>query len=157
MNLLGVSRLTIYRMIKRGELKAIKVGRQWRFWEKDLEDYLAQKQFRYGTTAIGHCFFRPEVLERYRQESKSGQKYYLHEQANDGWLGNRQDYHDIKVLKSAPRDDTKKPLPPNYRPFAEVHYRKIKLKDGRVVIALTPEQYKNIPTIEYAHWASFII
>jgi PTS system nitrogen regulatory IIA component len=37
---LHVVQLTVYRMIKRGDLKAIKVGRVWRVRREDLERYV---------------------------------------------------------------------------------------------------------------------
>lgn len=35
-----VSRMTVYRLIRRGQLKAIRVGRNYRVRENDLEMYL---------------------------------------------------------------------------------------------------------------------
>lgn len=40
MEFLGISRSTIYRMIKRGDLKAYKVGAEWRFFKKDLIEFV---------------------------------------------------------------------------------------------------------------------
>lgn len=37
---LHVVQLTVYRMIKRGDLPAVKVGRVWRIRRQDLEDCL---------------------------------------------------------------------------------------------------------------------
>jgi len=139
-------------MLKRGELKAVKVGRQWRFWSNEIEDYLKTRQFRFWTGSIGHLFFRPKVLDKYRGLSQSTQPYYLIEQANDGWVGSRQDKYDQQVLKSA-----KKRLPAGYLPFVDVHFRKGRLKDGTAVILLTPKQFQNLPNIEQKHWQSFLI
>jgi excisionase family DNA binding protein len=41
-SLLGVSDMTIYRLIKRGELRALKVGQRYRIAESALDDYLSQ-------------------------------------------------------------------------------------------------------------------
>ena len=38
--LMRVSRMTVYRLIRRGQLKAIRVGRNYRVRENDLELYL---------------------------------------------------------------------------------------------------------------------
>ncbi|WP_052664483.1 helix-turn-helix domain-containing protein [Nitriliruptor alkaliphilus] len=38
---LRVSTMTIYRLIRRGELPAVRVGRNYRVRERDLEVYLA--------------------------------------------------------------------------------------------------------------------
>jgi excisionase family DNA binding protein len=39
-NVLGISKQTLYRMMDRGALKGVKVGRQWRFRQADLDAYL---------------------------------------------------------------------------------------------------------------------
>lgn len=38
--MLGVSRFTIYKLIKSGELKAYKIGGQWRFNDEDVKAFL---------------------------------------------------------------------------------------------------------------------
>ena len=38
--LMRVSRMTVYRLIRRGQLKAIRVGRNYRVREQDLTAYL---------------------------------------------------------------------------------------------------------------------
>lgn len=38
--LMRVSRMTVYRLIRRGELRAVRVGRNYRVREEDLNDYL---------------------------------------------------------------------------------------------------------------------
>jgi excisionase family DNA binding protein len=39
-HVIRVSRMTVYRLIRRGQLKAIRVGRNYRVREDDLNDYL---------------------------------------------------------------------------------------------------------------------
>jgi excisionase family DNA binding protein len=39
-NVIRVSRMTVYRLIRRGQLKAIRVGRNYRVREDDLNAYL---------------------------------------------------------------------------------------------------------------------
>jgi excisionase family DNA binding protein len=39
-NVMRVSRMTVYRLIRRGQLKAIRVGRNYRVREQDLNEYL---------------------------------------------------------------------------------------------------------------------
>lgn len=41
---LDVSERTARRLIESGELRAYRVGRQWRVFEPDLQDYLAHNQ-----------------------------------------------------------------------------------------------------------------
>ena len=38
-----VSRMTVYRLIRRGHLKAIRVGRNYRVREDDLNEYLEEQ------------------------------------------------------------------------------------------------------------------
>ena len=39
-SVMRVSRMTVYRLIRRGQLKAIRVGRNYRVREEDLNEYL---------------------------------------------------------------------------------------------------------------------
>lgn len=39
-SVMRVSRMTVYRLIRRGQLKAIRVGRNYRVREQDLREYL---------------------------------------------------------------------------------------------------------------------
>lgn len=44
---LRLNKFTVYRMVDRGKLPAIKVANQWRFKEKDLDKWLEEnKKFR---------------------------------------------------------------------------------------------------------------
>ena len=43
---LRVSNMTVYRLIKAGELPALRVGKNYRIRERDLEDYLATGSVR---------------------------------------------------------------------------------------------------------------
>ena len=40
---LRVSTMTVYRLIRRGELPAVRVGRNYRVRSEDLEEYLSQQ------------------------------------------------------------------------------------------------------------------
>ena len=40
---LSVTRLTVYRLLKRGEIPAFKVGRQWRVKREILDDWIEEK------------------------------------------------------------------------------------------------------------------
>jgi excisionase family DNA binding protein len=42
-NVIRVSRMTVYRLIRRGQLKAIRVGRNYRVREDDLNEYLEEQ------------------------------------------------------------------------------------------------------------------
>jgi excisionase family DNA binding protein len=41
---LRVTSRTIYRLIKAGDLPAVRVGRQWRFRQSDLDAWLSRQQ-----------------------------------------------------------------------------------------------------------------
>jgi excisionase family DNA binding protein len=41
---LQVTPRTVYRLIRTGELPAVRVGRQWRFRKADLESWLAARE-----------------------------------------------------------------------------------------------------------------
>jgi excisionase family DNA binding protein len=42
-DLLRVSRMTVYRLIKEGQLAALRVGRNYRLREDDVDEYLRQR------------------------------------------------------------------------------------------------------------------
>ena len=56
---LCVSKTTLYRMLDRGEVKGIKVGRQWRFRPADLDAYLSR-----GPVAVALAALPVDVLDR---------------------------------------------------------------------------------------------
>jgi len=41
---LGLHERTVFRLIEKGELKGFKVGREWRFEEKDIQEYIEQQR-----------------------------------------------------------------------------------------------------------------
>ncbi len=41
--MMRVSNMTVYRLIKSGQLGAIRVGKNYRLRRRDIEDYLAQR------------------------------------------------------------------------------------------------------------------
>jgi excisionase family DNA binding protein len=47
-NLMRVSRMTVYRLIRRGQLKAVRVGRNYRVREDDLSAYLESSAVNEG-------------------------------------------------------------------------------------------------------------
>lgn len=85
------------------------------------------------------------MLDKYLKEKAV---YYVNESAYDGFVGNRQDYHDYKTLKScgATREEDKF--------FTELHYRKVPIKGGQILV-LAPREYQNLPTEEYVHWSGY--
>ena len=147
-NTLGVSRRTIYRLIAGGALSAIKVGGRWRFRAEDIQKYITSKISRYGTTATGeYCYFRPTVLDKYRKDKK---KYFLQEEAYQGWVGNKQDYHDAQ-------NTVRRQQQPYIRLFANLHYRRVITPSGHPALAISHRDYQELPKEEYIYWAVFII
>jgi excisionase family DNA binding protein len=47
-DLLRVSRMTVYRMIKEGEMAAVRVGRGYRLREDDVDTYLSDRYTEAG-------------------------------------------------------------------------------------------------------------
>ena len=43
---LGVSTKTVYRLVSRGEIEAVRVGRLWRFRPADLEEFVKKASAR---------------------------------------------------------------------------------------------------------------
>jgi len=160
---LGVSRQTIYRLITRGGLSAIKVGGQWRFRPEELQKYLTSKLNRYGFIAVGEFYyFRQEVLDKYRSDAggrsapneasgrKDTTKYYLQDEAYQGWVGNKQDYNDVQTVG-------KKNLPAGAKVFVNLRYRKVVIAEGHPALAVRHKDYQNLPQEEYVHWSKYII
>jgi excisionase family DNA binding protein len=145
---LSVTRQTIYRLIAQGALSAIKVGGQWRFRPEEIQKYLTAKLSRYGFSAVGEFYyFRQEVLDKYRKDTT---KYYLQEEAYQGWIGNKQDYVDAQTLG-------KKNLPAGARVFVNLHYRKVVIAQGQPALAVRHKDYQELPREEYGHWSNHII
>ncbi len=42
--ILHLSERTIFRLIKQGELKGFKIGREWRFEQSDIDDYIERQR-----------------------------------------------------------------------------------------------------------------
>ena len=47
-DLLRVSRMTVYRMIKTGEMPAVRVGRSYRLRSEDVDTYLTERYTEAG-------------------------------------------------------------------------------------------------------------
>jgi len=47
-DLLRVSRMTVYRLIKNGEMPALRVGRSYRLREEDVHTYLTERYTEAG-------------------------------------------------------------------------------------------------------------
>ena len=46
---LQLDRMTIYKLLKSGDIPANRVGHQWRFFRSDIDDWIRSKQVRPGS------------------------------------------------------------------------------------------------------------
>lgn len=46
---LQLDRMTIYKLLKAGDIPANRVGHQWRFFRSDINDWIRSKQIRPGS------------------------------------------------------------------------------------------------------------
>lgn len=143
---LGVSRRTMYRLLKSGQWPAFKIAGNWRVRRADLDCFIRHKLTYYGLTAVRPFIYSVEVLERYRANP---QKYYLFDEAFKGRLGSRQDYYDQMCRRSLSPD---KPFLP------ELSYHKIRLADGKEVVVLSAKEFARLrrAPLEEAHWIKYL-
>lgn len=145
---LKVDRHTVYRLIKDGQLPAIRVGGQWRFRPDEVQRYLASKQSRYGTISVNqYYFFRPEVLDKYRKDTA---KYYIQDEAYQGKVGSKADYRAVQSLG-------RRNIPAETRVFAELRYRKLVTQEKSAALAVHHKDYDQLPRQEYDHWSNYRI
>ncbi|MFH1228441.1 MAG: helix-turn-helix domain-containing protein [Planctomycetota bacterium] len=143
---LKVTRYTVYRLIKDGQLPAIRVGGQWRFRPDEVQRYLDSKQSRYGTISVNqYYFFRYDVLDKYRKDSA---KYYIKDEAYQGLVGSKKDYCSVRTMG-------RKNLPDGVKVFYDLRYRKIVTKEKLATLAVNHKDYDQLPREEYDHWSSF--
>ncbi|MEH7378604.1 helix-turn-helix transcriptional regulator [Neobacillus drentensis] len=69
--LLKVSKLTLYDLVKKGELPVFRVGRQMRIDSKDLDNYIKNHKTNQNTT------FPPSVTDPHRNETKDSQNIII--------------------------------------------------------------------------------
>lgn len=147
---LQVSPDSVSRLIRRGELPALKVGRQWRIRKTDLEKFMAQRLTYYGPYGIEPRFYRYEVLDKYRNDPR----YYFNEGPFGGKLGLKDD---LKLKKMY--GWIKPPDPTLPRLFCEVRYNKVGLKNGQTAVVIRPNEEEKIKdhSEESKHWSNHCI
>ncbi|MBI4712632.1 MAG: helix-turn-helix domain-containing protein [Planctomycetes bacterium] len=139
---LGLSQQTLYRLIKQGALSASKVGGQWRFKPEDVQKYITHKLNRYGTDAITETIlFRPEVLNKYRKDKT---KYYLQEEAYQGWVGSKEDYNFMQNALNVLGQGAKDAAALGQIAFYDIHYRKVVISGGPA-LAISEKDYAGLP------------
>ena len=152
---LGLSRRTIYRLVASGAFAASKIGGQWRFRPEDIQKYFTSRLNRYGTIAITESIsFRPEVLDRYRKDKT---KYYLQEEAYQGWVGSKEDYNYMQGLLTILGKGVRHTTPLGRIAFYDVHFRKVVTKAGHPAISISQRDYDELPAQEYEYWSRFRI
>ncbi|MBI5779276.1 MAG: helix-turn-helix domain-containing protein [Planctomycetes bacterium] len=152
---LGLSRRTIYRLIAAGSLSASKIGGQWRFRPEDLQKYFTSRLNRYGTIATEESIsFRPEVLDKYRKDKT---KYYIQEEAYQGWVGSKEDYNYMQGLLTLLGKGVRHTAPLGRIAFYDVHFRKVVTKDGHPAVSISQLDYGELPAGEYEYWSRFRI
>jgi len=55
-SLMRVSNMTVYRVIHAGELRAVRIGRSFRIWEKDVQRYLEESKVLADDTTAAPTF-----------------------------------------------------------------------------------------------------
>jgi len=145
---LQITSKSVWRLIKKGDLPALKVANEWRILRSDLEKFIAHRLTWYGERGVAPSFFRHEVLERYRGDRL---KYTLSETAFSGRLVFRQ--------RLWAHMTGYKPLPWETPFVTEVRYQKVTLKNGPRVVVLSPREMQKVLSIaeEYGHWQNFQI
>ena len=152
---LGVSKRTVYRLIATNALSATKVGRQWRFRPDEVQKYVTRKLNRYGTTAITeNDFFRPEALDKYKKDKA---KYYIEDEAYQGWVGNKEDFNYMQKVSAMLGRGAREAAGLAHLAFYHLHYRKVVTPEGHPALAIHHKDYESLPSEEYVHWSGFLI
>ncbi|MFA5794028.1 MAG: helix-turn-helix domain-containing protein [Candidatus Brocadiia bacterium] len=152
---LGVSRRTIYRLVDAGALSAVKVGRQWRFKPDEVQKYVTHKLNRYGTGAITeNYFFGLEVLNKYKTDKA---KYYIEDEAYQGWVGNRDDFNYMQKVSAFLGRGARQVAGLARIVFYHLHYKKVVTPEGHPALAIHHKDYESLPPEEYVHWSNYQI
>ncbi|MBI5779688.1 MAG: helix-turn-helix domain-containing protein [Planctomycetes bacterium] len=153
---LDMSRRNLYRLVKKGSIKAVRSGGQWRVYPEEVQKYLAAKLTYYGISGRWavreHHFFRPEVLDKYRKDPV---EYYINEDVYQGWVGSNKDHHYVqKLLEIAGR---KRWHAVGRMIYYNIHYFRMITPEGRPALAVSHRDYQEMPDEQYVHWSGFII
>ena len=132
-SLLGISLRTLYRMVKRGAVPAVKVGRTYRFRPAEIITCYETRSWGYPL-----CF-RPEVLGKYLiRPIKKGQ---------GGWI------EIIELYRPA--------SPAGRRGMSKdeglIRYQERRRPDGSKVIVITKPEFNRLPHDEKIHFRRFEI
>ena len=152
-NYLQLSIRHIYHLLKTGVLSAERMGGQWRFRPEEIQKYLNTKLTHYGITAVKeHHFFRPEVMDKYRQDPVT---YYIDEDAYQGWVGSKADHRYVQKLLEKSTD--RKVYVFHEVQYYNIHYFRVVTPECQSALAVNHKAYQNLPTEEYVHWSGFLI
>ena len=153
---LDMSRRNLYRLVKKGSIKAVRAGGQWRVYPEEVQKYLADKLTYYGMSGRWpvreYHFFRPEVLDKYRSDPV---EYYINEDACQGWVGSNKDHHYVQELLEICTRKSWRTMARGI--YYNIHYFRIITPAGRPALAINHKEYQEMPTEQYVHWSGFII
>jgi excisionase family DNA binding protein len=145
---LQVTTWTVQRLIKKGDLPAFKINRDWRIREEDLQCFISHRLTHYGLFAVPPAFYQAIVIDKYRNDPK----YYLHDEAFAGKLGLKMHLQQ-KMAGYKPHGTDRPPL------FCDVRYNKMTLSNKQDAVVLSDQEEKKIKAWmdEYLHWQKFQI
>lgn len=135
---LGISRWTLLRLLRKGELPGYKVGGTWRFREVDIDAYLEHIQSPYGQTISPGRVFDFWVLTKYYHNPK---KYQIIKQGSFGTLSVKKEY--LAKLSEAER---------RREGFKPIKYRRTRLSSGASAILISPRYFARLPKPEQKEW-----
>ena len=140
---LGISRLTLYRLISAGELSGFKIGGVWRFKEENIEDYLARTRTPDKGTRYRGRLFDTTLLVRYYQDPK---KYQITKKGIHQWLSLYEEY-----LTGLTEEEQRR------QGFEPVKYQRICLEHGRTAAVVTPGYFDRLSEEEKEWWVKWEI
>jgi len=137
---LGISRLTLYRLISAGQLSGFKIGGVWRFKEENIEAYLEQSFTSYKGTRYRGRIFEAALLVRYYQGPK---KYQITKKGIHYWLSLREEY--LAGLSEEER---------RHQGFEPVKYQRIRIAQGLMALVM-PRYFDRLSEEEKEWWVKF--
>lgn len=158
--ILGVCTETVKRLIRKRQLPASRIGRQWRVEPFQLKAYIKSHAYFIEDGKLPQLYFKPDVLKPYREDTQSlTPKYYLIETDFYGRLGSREDLYwneQVKATGWMGKKARAKKLP-KPESFAELRFWKVSLRFGTEVIAVDPKAFHKLPQAEQNKWLPFRI
>ena len=140
---LGITRLTVYRMISTGQLSGFKIGGVWRFKKEEIEAYLERSRTSSKGTRYTGRIFDAVLLVRYYQTPK---KHQITKKGIYYWLSLREEY-----LAGLTGEEERR------QGFKPVKYQRIHLEHGVTAALVTPRYFDRLPEEEKEWWLKWEI